>query len=115
MGRSSLAAGATQKGLSRGPMKGARFGGATVLCGVVGARLFKERLRQNAPQPLVSCRSAAAFPFAGGGVSSSAWDGVQEIETSFLFFTLVRRARMLAIIHLLAFGVMDRVANTRIG
>ena len=56
-----------------------------------GRPVHAERDRQGTTQPLAASRSAAAFPRARGE-SSFVWYGVQEIDTSFVCFTLTRRA-----------------------
>ena len=57
-----------------------------------GRPVLEERDRQGATHPLAASRSAgAAFPRARVE-SSFVWDGVQEIDTSFVCFTLTRRA-----------------------
>ena len=70
--------------------------------------VLEERDRQGATLPRAASRSAPALPFARG-VSAFVWDGVQEIDTSFVCCTLARRASIRAIICLFATGLMDRV------
>ena len=53
--------------------------------------VLEERDRQGASHLRAASRSAAALPFARG-VSAFVWDEVQEIDTSFVRFSLGRRA-----------------------